>query len=117
MPRHSSVEAPGRPSWIKQKGYHNDQNQPAGEILNFESWWPPAATRLVRPSPSKRIAGAALDVYWNKPYWNEPSVAGEPWVPEALCKLDNVILVPHNGNATWNLSGRRTAAVARTSSR
>jgi phosphoglycerate dehydrogenase-like enzyme len=72
---------------------------------------------LIRALQEKRIAGAALDVYWNEPYRNEPSVAGEPWVPEALCKLDNVILAPHNGNATWNVSGRRTAAVARTSSR
>ena len=68
---------------------------------------------LIRALQEKRIAGAALDVYWNEPYWNEPSLAGEPWVPEALCKLDNVILAPHNGNATWDVRGRRTAAVAR----
>jgi lactate dehydrogenase-like 2-hydroxyacid dehydrogenase len=68
---------------------------------------------LIRALQEKRIAGAALDVYWNEPYFNEPSVPGEPWVPEALCKLDNVILAPHNGNATWDVRGRRTASLAR----
>jgi glyoxylate reductase len=68
---------------------------------------------LIRALQEKRIAGAALDVYWNEPYFNEPSVPGEPWVPEALCKLDNLILAPHNGNATWDVRGRRTASIAR----
>ena len=68
---------------------------------------------LIRALQEKRIAGAALDVYWNEPYLNEPSVPGEPWVPEALCKLDNVILAPHNGNATWDVRGRRTSSIAR----
>jgi glyoxylate reductase len=68
---------------------------------------------LIHALREKRIAGAALDVYWNEPYWNEPSPAGEPWVPEALRKLDNVILAPHNGNATWDVRGRRTASIAR----
>jgi glyoxylate reductase len=68
---------------------------------------------LIRALQERRIAGAALDVYWNEPYFNEPSVPGEPWVPEALCKLDNVILAPHNGNATWDVRGRRTASIAR----
>lgn len=38
---------------------------------------------------NRRIAGAALDVFEN-----------EPRVPEALLKLDNVILSPHQGSAT-----------------
>jgi phosphoglycerate dehydrogenase-like enzyme len=67
---------------------------------------------LIRALQEKRIAGAGLDVYWNEPYWNEPSVEGEPWVPEELCKLDNVILAPHNGNATWDIRGRKTASIA-----
>jgi glyoxylate reductase len=67
---------------------------------------------LIRALQEKRIAGAGLDVYWNEPYWNEPSVEGDPWVPEELCKLDNVILAPHNGNATWDIRGRKTASIA-----
>ncbi len=33
---------------------------------------------------------------------DEPPLT-EPWVPEKLCKLDNAILAPHNGEATWNV--------------
>jgi glyoxylate reductase len=66
---------------------------------------------LIRALQEKRIAGAALDVYWSEPYLNEPPLT-EPWVPEELCKLDNVILAPHNGNATWDIRGRKTASIA-----
>jgi phosphoglycerate dehydrogenase-like enzyme len=68
---------------------------------------------LIRVLQQRRIAGAALDVYWNEPYWNEPSAEGAPWVPEELCKLDNVILAPHNGGATWEVRGHKAAGVAR----
>jgi glyoxylate reductase len=68
---------------------------------------------LIRALQEKRIAGAGLDVYWNEPYWNEPSIAEKPWAPEELLKLDNVILAPHNGNATWDVRGRKTASIAR----
>jgi glyoxylate reductase len=68
---------------------------------------------LIRALQQKRIAGAALDVYWNEPYWDEPSVEGAPWVPEELCRLDNVILAPHNGGATWAVRGAKAAGVAR----
>ena len=54
------------------------------------------------------IAGAALDVYWN-----EPPVTYDPHVPVELRKLDNVILNPHNGGATWAVRGARAASVAR----
>jgi glyoxylate reductase len=54
------------------------------------------------------IAGAALDVYWN-----EPPHTDMPMVPEALCRMENVILTPHNGGATWDGRSRRTASVAR----
>jgi glyoxylate reductase len=43
----------------------------------------------------KRIAGAGLDVYWTEP------PVGEPAPPEELFKMDNVILTPHIGSATW----------------
>jgi glyoxylate reductase len=68
---------------------------------------------LIRALQEKRIAGAALDVYWNEPYWNDPPFTPDPSVPEELCKLDNVILAPHNGGATWDIRGRKTASVAR----
>src|SRR3984957_4429741 len=62
---------------------------------------------LIRALQEKRIAGAALDVYWN-----EPPVTQDPAVPDELCKLDNVILAPHNGGATWDVRGRKATSVA-----
>jgi len=62
---------------------------------------------LIRALQEKRIAGAGLDVYWN-----EPPLTQDPSVPEELCKLDNVILAPHNGNAVWDVRGPKCAAVA-----
>jgi glyoxylate reductase len=62
---------------------------------------------LIRALQDKRIAGAGLDVYWN-----EPPLTQDPSVPEELCKLDNVILAPHNGNAIWSVRGPKCAAVA-----
>jgi phosphoglycerate dehydrogenase-like enzyme len=68
---------------------------------------------LIQALKEKRIAGAALDVFWNEPYWDLPWVPEDPWVPEELCKLDNVILSPHNGGATREVRGRKAAVVAR----
>lgn len=47
-------------------------------------------TALVEALQNGTIAGAGLDVFEN-----------EPHVPEALFALDNVVLVPHIGSATW----------------
>jgi glyoxylate reductase len=63
---------------------------------------------LIRALQDGAIAGAALDVYWN-----EPPVTYDPQVPVELRKLDNVILNPHNGGATWAVRGARAASVAR----
>ena len=63
---------------------------------------------LIQALQTRRIAGAALDVYWN-----EPPVVYDPFVPEELRKLDNVILAPHNGGATWDVRVARAASVAR----
>ncbi len=63
---------------------------------------------LIGALHDKKIAGAALDVYWN-----EPPHTLDPDVPEALCALDNVILAPHNGGATIDVREHRTASVAR----
>jgi phosphoglycerate dehydrogenase-like enzyme len=63
---------------------------------------------LIRTLREGKIAGAALDVYWN-----EPPLTYDPHVPDELRKLDNVILAPHNGGATWEVRGSRNASVAR----
>ena len=63
---------------------------------------------LIAALEAGRIAGAGLDVYWN-----EPPHTDSPHVPEALCRMENVVLTPHNGGATWEGRGRRTASVAR----
>jgi glyoxylate reductase len=63
---------------------------------------------LIRALQEKRIAGAGLDVFWN-----EPPESPDPFVPEELRKLDNVVLAPHNGGATWDVRGRKAASVAR----
>jgi lactate dehydrogenase-like 2-hydroxyacid dehydrogenase len=68
---------------------------------------------LIRALQEKRIAGAALDVFWNEPYMEDDSASTEPWVPEELCRLDNVILAPHNGGATWDVRGTKALMVAR----
>lgn len=53
------------------------------------------------------IAGAGLDVFWH-----ESPVVHDAYIPEALRKMDNVVLVPHNGGATWDSRGRQTLAIA-----
>ena len=63
---------------------------------------------LIRVLREGKIAGAALDVYWN-----EPPLTYDPHVPDELRMLDNVILAPHNGGATWDVRGSRNASVAR----
>lgn len=63
---------------------------------------------LIRALQEKRIAGAGLDVFWN-----EPPESPDPFVPEELRKLDNVVLAPHNGGATWDVRGRKAKSVAK----
>jgi lactate dehydrogenase-like 2-hydroxyacid dehydrogenase len=47
---------------------------------------------LISALQEKRIAGAALDVFWD-----------EPRVPQALRELDNVVMVPHIGSSTMEV--------------
>jgi lactate dehydrogenase-like 2-hydroxyacid dehydrogenase len=68
---------------------------------------------LIKALQEGRIAGAGLDTYWHEPYWGDPPDPGIPWVPEALRKLDNVILAPHNGGGTWDVRGRKALSVAK----
>jgi glyoxylate reductase len=63
---------------------------------------------LVRALQDGTIAGAGLDVYWN-----EPPVVHFPEVSPELLRMDNVILAPHNGGATWDVRGEMTKSVAR----
>ncbi|NOY38553.1 MAG: hydroxyacid dehydrogenase [Chlorobi bacterium] len=56
---------------------------------------------LIDALRSGQIAGAALDVFEN-----------EPEIPEALLKMDQVVVAPHVGTATWETRvdiGRRAA--------
>lgn len=54
-----------------------------------------------------RIAGAGIETFAS-----EPPERWEVEVPEALCRMDNVILTPHNGGATWDTRGFMLNAVA-----
>ena len=62
---------------------------------------------LIRALQSKTIAGAGLDVYWH-----EPPETHDPHAPEELYKLDNVVITPHNGGATWESRGTIIESVA-----
>lgn len=48
---------------------------------------------------TRKIAGAGLDVYWTEPPIGEP-------LPNPELFIDNVILTPHIGSATWESGGR-----------
>jgi len=53
------------------------------------------------------IAGAGLEVFWTEP----PNVV-DPYVDERLRKMDNVVLTPHNGGATYASRGAQTLRIA-----
>ena len=67
---------------------------------------------MIRALQNGTIAGAGLDVYWNEPSGSYDPIDFDPFIPEALRKLDNVILTPHNGGATWDSRGTQTLAIA-----
>ena len=50
---------------------------------------------LLRALQEGWIAGAGVDVYWHEPPVSEPAP------PPELFKMDNVILTPHIGSATY----------------
>ena len=51
---------------------------------------------LIAALTEKRIAGAALDVFWD-----------EPTVPAQLAKMENVLLLPHIGSSTKEIREER----------
>ena len=53
------------------------------------------------------IAGAGLDVFWH-----EPPLVRDAWVQTELRKMDNVVLTPHNGGATYDSRGAQTLGIA-----
>lgn len=63
---------------------------PNGFIINIARGSVIKEDDLLIALSNKTIAGAGLDVY-----------ADEPHVPEALLKMDNVVLLPHIGSATF----------------
>jgi glyoxylate reductase len=63
---------------------------------------------LIRALDDGVIAGAGLEVFRD-----EPPVVHEPFVPLALRKMDNVVLTPHNGGATWDSRTRQVTGIAR----
>jgi glyoxylate reductase len=62
---------------------------------------------MIKALQDGTIAGAGLDVFLN-----EPPLVIDSYIPEALRKMDNVILTPHNGGATWDSRGAQTLAIA-----
>lgn len=62
---------------------------PSGYLVNVARGSVVDEPALIKALQEGRIAGAALDVFEN-----------EPSVPEALIKMDNVVLAPHVGSAT-----------------
>jgi glyoxylate reductase len=51
---------------------------------------------LIEALERKQIAGAGLEVFYH-----EPPLVWDPWIPDALKRMDNVILTPHNGGAVY----------------
>jgi MFS family permease len=74
--------------------FEPDLTKPQAYLINTVRGRIVDEPEVIKPLQEKRIAGAALDVYWNEPYWNDPPFTPDPAVPEELRKLDNVILAP-----------------------
>ncbi len=68
---------------------------PQGFLVNVSRGTVVDEAALVKALEDKTIAGAGLDVFEN-----------EPHVPEALMKMDNVVLLPHIGTATQETRSR-----------
>ncbi len=84
-----------------------DLMKPEAYLINTRSGRLVDELELIQALQQKRIAGAALDVYWD-----QPPVTQDPFVREEFRKLDNVLLSPHNSGATWDTRGRKALSVA-----
>jgi glyoxylate reductase len=62
---------------------------------------------LIRALQNRTIAGAGLEVFWS-----EPPISNDPLIPIELRKMDNVLLTPHNGGATFDSRSAQFTAVA-----
>jgi glyoxylate reductase len=62
---------------------------------------------MIRALEAGTIAGAGLDVFWN-----EPPVVRDAVIPQALLQMDNVVMTPHNGGATWSHREQQMLAIA-----
>ena len=62
--------------------------QPHGHLINIARGDVVDETALIAALQARSIGGAGLDVY-----------EGEPFIPDALRDLDNVVLLPHLGTA------------------
>lgn len=69
---------------------------PKGYLVNVGRGPVVVQEALIAALRDKRIAGAALDVYWD-----------EPSVPPELLAMDNVVLVPHMGSSTVEIREER----------
>jgi lactate dehydrogenase-like 2-hydroxyacid dehydrogenase len=69
---------------------------PEGYFVNVARGPVADQAALIAALEEKRIAGAALDVFWD-----------EPRVPEALMAMDNVVLTPHLGSTVREIREER----------
>jgi glyoxylate reductase len=91
------MEASYNPSTHKMMGAREFQlMKPSAYFINTARGRIVDEDALIEALQSKSIAGAALDVFYK-----EPPAVWDPQVPLALREMDNVILAPHNGGATY----------------
>lgn len=69
---------------------------PEGFLVNVARGPVVSEEALIRALREKRIAGAALDVFWD-----------EPHVPAELMAMENVVLLPHMGSSTFEIREER----------
>ena len=69
---------------------------PGGLLVNVARGPIVDEAALIAALKEKRIAGAALDVFWN-----------EPHLPDALVAMENVVLLPHVGSTTQEIREER----------
>jgi glyoxylate reductase len=81
--------------------------KPTGYFLNSGRGRLVDEDALIDALQDGTIAGAGLDVFYH-----EPPVVHDPWVPPVFYKMDNVVLAPHNGGATWDSRASFTTRIA-----